>query len=317
MNGATSSLARPDDRGPTSAALTCYALWGLLPVLFIWTGRAGAGALEVVAWRTIWSAPCVAALVVITGQASQVRRIKPAVLAALLLSSLLIAVNWTTYVWAVEGGRTISASLGYYILPLLNMAAGAALFKERISGVGWLAIGLAAIGVVLQGVALGAFPWVSIVLALSFCGYGVVRKTAKVEAQVGLLVECLILFVPASLYAVWLAHRGQGVFGTSIATSGLLALCGPATAAPLALFAFAARRLPLSTLGFLQFISPTLQFFVGVEAGEALTPLRAFSFVFIWIGVLTFVYKAWRNRRESRASQVRPTSSTRAEAAPE
>ena len=204
------------------------------------------------------------------------------------LSAALLLVNWSTYVWAVASGRTLSASLGYYILPLLNMALGAVVFRERISRLGASAIGLAAVGVVLQGVALGRFPWVSIALALSFGGYGMVRKVAKVEALAGLLVECQILFMPACGYAAWLAAMGRGVFGARLDASLLLALGGPATVVPLALFTFAARRLRLSTVAFMQFITPTLQCVGGVEAGETLTPLRLMSFAFIWSGVLVF-----------------------------
>ncbi|WP_174302003.1 EamA family transporter RarD [Caulobacter sp. S45] len=296
------------DRIPVFAGLGCYLAWGLLPILFIWAGRVGAGAFEIVAWRTIWSLPCVAALVFITGQAASLRRLRPSTWAALALSSFLIAVNWSTYVWAVSAGRTISASLGYYILPLLNMAAGAVLFEERISRTGWIAVALAATGVGLQGLALGEFPWVSVVLALSFCGYGIVRKKAAVEAQVGLLVECLILFAPAVAYTVWLSHNGHGVFGVTPAATGLLMLCGPATVLPLALFAFAARRLPLSVMGFLQFISPTLQFMVGFEAGESLTPLRILSFGFIWAGVLTFAGQLWFARAGARKAVLQTAS---------
>ncbi len=308
MQCRSASIPATAPRSLQASAAIWLGAWGLLPMLFIWAGRVGAGAFEIVAWRTIWSLPCVAVLVLVTGQAASLRQLTPATWAALALSSMLIAVNWTTYVWAVSAGRTISASLGYYILPLLNMTAGAALFKERISRSGWIAVALAAIGVALQGLALGEFPWVSIVLALSFCGYGIVRKTAAVEAQVGLLVECLILIAPALAYIVWLAHDGAGVFGVTPAVTVLLILCGPATVLPLALFAFAARRLPLSVMGFLQFVSPTLQFMVGLEAGEMLTPLRALSFVFIWTGVLIFAVQLWLARAGTRKTAIQSIS---------
>ena len=158
LASANSFGPRGGDRTPIFAGLGCYLAWGLLPILFIWAGRVGAGAFEIVAWRTIWSLPCVAALVFVTGQTGNLGRVKRPTWAALALSSLLIAVNWSTYVWAVSAGRTISASLGYYILPLLNMAAGAILFQERISRTGWIAVALAAIGIGLQGLALGEFP---------------------------------------------------------------------------------------------------------------------------------------------------------------
>jgi len=290
------------ERGPLLAGLVCYTCWGLLPILFIWAERAGASAFEMVAWRTLWSVPCAIALVVFTGQAASVRQLPIKTVLALTLSAALIGVNWTTYVWAVSSGRTISASLGSSLNPLLNMAAGAILFRERISRTGQIAIGFAAVGVALQGMALGEFPWVSLVLAFSFCGYGVVRKTTAVEAQTGLLVECLVLALPAAAYALWLGETGHGVFGKSLQATAALTLGGPATVVPLALFAFAARRMPLTALGFLQFIAPTLQFLVGVESGEALTPMRALSFVFIWMGVLVFAFGAvWRARRQRQA----------------
>jgi chloramphenicol-sensitive protein RarD len=292
------------DRAALGSALVCYVLWGLLPILFIWAGRAGAGAFEIVAWRTLWSLPCAAALALGLSGRGVLRGITRPTLLLLFLSSALILVNWSTYVWAVEAGRTLSASLGYYILPLLNMAVGAVVFRERITRWGMVAMALAAVGVVLQGLALGGFPWISIVLALSFGGYGVVRKIARVEALSGLLVECLLLFLPAAAYAGWLAASGHGRFGTGWGVSGLLALGGPATVVPLTLFTFAARRLRLSTVAFLQFLTPTLQFIVGVEAGETLTPLRLAAFAFIWAGVAVFAAAPWLGRWRSEASSL-------------
>jgi RarD protein len=187
-----------------------FHLLGLLPILFIWADRLGASAMEIVAWRVIWALPWAIVLVLVAGQGGHLRRLPRHTLAALLLSAALIAVNWSIYVWAVCSGRTISASLGYYLNPLLNMAAGAVLFKERIDRPGRIAIALAAVGVALQGWALGEFPWVSLGLAFSFCGYGIVRKSAVVEAQTGLLVECAILVILAAIYAFWLHHAGTG-----------------------------------------------------------------------------------------------------------
>jgi chloramphenicol-sensitive protein RarD len=297
MSQSLAAAAPKPDRAPLTAALVCYVFWGALPILFNWTGHAGAGAFEIVAWRTIWSLPCAFGLVMLAGQGPHLMALRARHFAGLTLSAALIAINWTTYVWAVNSGHTLSASLGYYLNPLLNMAAGAVLFRERIDRAGLIAIALAGMGVVLQGLALGTFPWVSLVVALSFGGYGIIRKKIAVEAQTGLLVECLILFLPAVAYALYLAHTGAGVFGVKPTASLLLIACGPATVVPLALFAFAARRLTLTLVGFLQFITPTLQFMVGVEAGEALTPLRMLSFVFIWSGVVVFALGMWRKRQ--------------------
>ena len=295
-----SDAASPSaDRSALTAGVICYTLWGFLPLLFNAAERSGAGVFEIVAWRTIWSVPLAALLVFMADRGAGMRALfaTPKIIAALFLSAILIAVNWSTYVWAVDNGHTLAASLGYYINPLINMAVGALLFRERMDRWGLVAIALAAIGVLVQGVALGEFPWISLILAFSFAGYGVVRKQAAVSAQTGLFVECLFLVLPALVYAGWLAHAGQGVFGHKAAPTLLLIFCGPATVVPLALFAFAARRLPLTIIGFLQFIAPTLQFGCGLFAGEVLTPGRALSFVFIWAGVLVFALGAWLRMR--------------------
>lgn len=295
----------PPDRTGLAAGLACYVMWGLLPLLFQAVERTGASALEIVAWRTLFAVPFAGALVLGTRQATALRSLGARGFAALALSASLIAANWLVYVWAVTSGRTLEASLGYYINPLLNMAAGRLLFGERISRSGWAAILLAGVGVLLQAAALGAPPWVSLALALSFCGYGVVRKRTAVPAQTGLFVECLILSAPAAVFAgVMLAHHG-GVFGRRGDASWLLFLCGPATVAPLACFAVAARRLPLTLLGFLQFISPTLQFALGVYGGEALTPLQVVSFGFIWGGAAVFAATALLRARTEQIARAR------------
>ncbi len=288
----------PADRAGLAAGLTCYTAWGLLPLLLHQVGAAGAAPFEIVGWRTLWSIPFALAIVAATRRFGMLRSLagSPRDLGVLLASSALIAVNWSLYVWGVNSGQVLSASLGYYINPLLNMALGAVLFRERIGAAGLAAIALASVGVALQAVALGGFPWLSVGLALSFTGYGLVRKRAVADAQTGLLVECLVLSVPAALYVGWLAHTGAGRFGTSLPVSAWLFVTGPATVAPLFLFSVAARRLPLSTLGFLQFVGPTLQFACGLAEGEALTPLRALSFVFIWGGAAVFALGLLRGR---------------------
>ncbi len=294
------------DRAGLIAGLVCYTLWGFLPILFAAAERSGAGAYEIVAWRTLWSIPLAVLFVMAADRGASLRDLwlSPRTLLALVLSSVLIATNWTVYVWSVVHGHVLAASLGYYLNPLLNMAAGAVVFRERISRTGYAAIGLAATGVLIQGVALHGAPWIALVLGFSFCGYGVVRKMAAVSAQTGLLVECLYLAVPALAYAGWLFASGHGAFGRAPAPTLLLMLCGPATVVPLALFAFAARRLPLTLIGFMQFISPTLQFFCGLASGERLSPLGALSFAFIWAGVLVFAGGAIvrGRRRRSRSA---------------
>jgi chloramphenicol-sensitive protein RarD len=291
-------------RPALTAAVVSYSVWGVLPLFYQMMAALGAGSAEIVAWRTLWAVPFAGLLVVATGKTAAFREVlgRPRTLAALALSATLIGVNWLIYVWAVDHHRTLSASLGSYISPLMNMAAGALFFKERVHGRGWLAVALAAVGVVLQGVALGAPPWVSLALALTFCSYGIVRKQVAADAQTGLFVEYLILVIPAAACVAWLMAGGALRFGSGAAITGLLVLGGPVSVVPLATFAWAARRLPLTVMGFLQFILPTLQFAVGIATGEALTPLTIASFGFIWAGVAVFVWSAVRATRQLQPS---------------
>ncbi|MBX3477947.1 MAG: EamA family transporter RarD [Brevundimonas sp.] len=299
-------MTSPSDnpRAALLSAFGCYIMWGLMPLLFIGQHAAGFDAMEILAHRTVWAAPAAALLVLAARQGGQVAAVfrNPRLLGWLAVSTLLIGTNWGVYVWATTHHATLEASLGYYLNPLLNMVFGLWLFRERMDRFGWVAVGLAAVGVLLQALALGRPPWISLFLALSFAAYGVIRKRAPVEAQAGLLVECLLLAPLGVLWLVWLARAGQGVgFEDPVHLPWALSN-GPATVLPLALFAWAARRMPLSTLGFIQFVAPTLQFAVGVMTGEALTPLRAVSFVFIWGGAGVFALGAlMRHRIERRA----------------
>jgi chloramphenicol-sensitive protein RarD len=265
-------------------------------------GRAGASSWEILGQRALWSAPWAGALVLLAGQFRQSLAVftRPKVLGLLCVSTVLIAANWAVFIWAVGHGHNIDSSLGYYINPLLNMAIGAIVFRERLDRFAWTAIGLAAFGVALQAVAIGHLPLISLFLAASFCGYGVIRKRVDADAQTGLFVECLLIAGPGIAYVAWLHAHGAGIFGRSIGSTLLMAATGPATVAPLALFAWSARRLPFSTLGFLQYIGPTLGFITGVVTGETLTPLRIVSFLFIWLGAAIFVSGAWRAARRAR-----------------
>lgn len=210
------------------------------------------------------------------------------------------------FVWAVDHGHNLDASLGYYINPLMNMAAGALFFRERISRAGVVAIGLAAVGVVLQGVATGHLPLIAIFLASTFWIYGLIRKQIDAEAQAGLFVECLIIMGPGIAYAIWRWRSGGGVFGHTPSGTLLMMLAGPVTVAPLALFSWTARRLPLSVIGFLQFISPTMGFALGAWLGEPLTRLRLVSFAFIWAGGVVFAAGSWLGQRRFASSGSGP-----------
>jgi chloramphenicol-sensitive protein RarD len=292
-----------EGRSAVLAGAACYAIWGAVPLFFQLIGRLGPSAWEILAHRVIWGAITAVVFVVMARQGRELVSVlrAPRTLLMLTASAVLIAVNWAIFIWAVNNGHTLETSLGYYITPLINMAAGAVLFRERIDGFGKVAVGLAVTGVALQTVALGHLPIISLALAVSFGAYGIIRKRVRAEAQTGLLVECLVLLVPTLAYVLWLERAGSGHFASSPETAAWLVLAGPVTALPLVLFAWAARRMPLSSMGFLQFLAPTLSFLIGASEGEALTPLRAASFVFIWAGAGVFAGGAWlAARRASR-----------------
>jgi chloramphenicol-sensitive protein RarD len=286
------------------AAVGCYVMWGFMPLLFMAMAGAGFTAAEILSHRALWSVLFAAGLVLLAGQSAQVRTVlaQPRNLAWLALSTTLIAINWGLYVWATTHHATLEASLGYYINPLLNMIVGLWLFRERIDRWGWVAIGLAAVGVAIQAVALGRPPWISLALAFSFGAYGVIRKRVAVEAQPGLLIECLMLLPFGLAYVLWLQMAGQGHGFASPSGFAWGLFSGLATVLPLALFAWSARRLPLSTIGFVQFLAPTLQFAIGVATGEAFTLLRGLSFGFIWLGAAVFALAAWYRVRAAQAA---------------
>jgi len=294
----TSPAASGESRLALGAGLLCYFIWGFVPLFFQAIGHMGVSPWEILAHRIVWSVPAAALFVLLAKQGAQVAAVirQPKVLAWLGLSSLLIAINWVVFIWAVNSGRLLETSLGYYINPLVIMAAGALLFRERIDRTGLVAIGFALAGVAVQALALGQLPWVSLVLAFSFGGYGIVRKQVAADAQTGFLVETLLVGLVAASYIAWLQGQGGSHFGDPT-TAVWLILSGPVTAIPLVLFSWSARRIPLSLMGFLQFIAPTISFFIGVAQGEPFTAVRALSFALIWTGVAVFLFGAWRRTR--------------------
>jgi chloramphenicol-sensitive protein RarD len=295
---ATAGGAAAEERTAILAGLGCYLAWGFFPLLFKAAAAAGAGAWEMVAWRAVWACVGAGVLALASGRIGELRRVltTPRTLGLLVLSGLTIGCNWSLFVLAVNAGHTLDASLGYYLNPLLSVAAGLVLFRERIGAAGWAAIGLATIGVGVVTVAYGHLPLAALGMATSFCIYGIVRKHVAVDALVGFLIECLVLLGPALGYGLWLQAQGSGHMGQPLA--GLLMfLAGPASVAPLVTFSWAARRMPLSTMGFLQFLSPTVQFCIGLAAGEPLKPLGLAAFAFIWAGVAVYAVTAWRKSR--------------------
>jgi chloramphenicol-sensitive protein RarD len=278
------------------AAAAAYTLWGLLPLYLKLVGFAAPE--EVLAHRVLWSLPAALLGVALMGGVADVRALvaNPRLLRPLFLAALLLGLNWWVYVWAVAAGRILEASLAYFLTPLVNVAFGVAFFGERLGRVQIVALTLAAAGVIVQGVALAALPVVALVLCATWSCYGLVRKRASVGAAAGLLAETAILGPLAALGLVLLAQKQGGLaFDQGGASAALLALAGPATALPLLLFVFGARRLKFSTLGLLQYIAPTIQFIIGLGYGEPFTGARAASFVLIWAGLAIFSYDAMRS----------------------
>jgi len=284
-------------------ASAAYLLWGVFPIYF--KALQGVAPLEILAHRIVWSLVVCAALLLalrrwqwLTGLWRQ-----PRVLAWFVASSVMVAMNWFVYIWAVNAGRVVDASLGYFINPLVNVLIGAAFLHERLRGAQWIAVGVAAAGVLWLTWQAAAVPWIGLVLALSFGLYGLLRKTAALGALEGLTLETMLLAPIAAAYLVWLVQAGHSEFVQADATTRLLlAAAGPITAAPLLLFAAGARRIAFSTLGLLQYLGPSLQLLIGVWLYNEPFAERAFGYVLIWIALAVFSVEGLAHGWRSRAS---------------
>lgn len=277
-----------------------YALWGLLPLYF--KLFEDVTSVEVVSHRVIWS---VAFLAVILGftrllPAFGAALRQPRILGALTLSAIFIAVNWLVYIWAIDNAHVLAGSLGYFLNPLVNILLGTLFLHERLRRTQMVAVGIAAIGVAILIAGELQTLWISLTLAISFALYGLVRKLTPVAAPVGLAVETLVL-LPLALAAVaWFAAQGTLGFGRNTIQTIELIGTGAITSVPLLLFAGAARRLPLVTLGLIQYVAPSIQFLVGYFLlGEPLTPARILSFGFIWAALALFVADSLRAARRA------------------
>ncbi len=281
------------------SALVAYLVWGFLPVYFIIVKTVPA--LELLAHRVIWAVPFGALIIYARKQWPEVRWAftHPVTMAYMVATSLLIAGNWLVYIWAVQQEQIFQASLGYYINPLLFAVAGVFLLGEHLRRQQVLAVWLAAIGVIVLTVSGGKLPAIALFLGSSFTVYGIIRKKAAIRAMPGLFVETILLLPAAAVYLLFLMFNDQAVFGAGgIATTSILLLAGPLTVIPLLFFALAAKRLPLATLGMMQFLAPTLQFLVGVYYGEQLTTAHIVCFACIWGAVLLFSVDALQTNRK-------------------
>jgi chloramphenicol-sensitive protein RarD len=284
------------------AALAAYTLWGFLPLLF--RQLEAAGSVLIVAERTMWSLVLLAGILALSGGFGEVRTLLADRKRALgtLLSAILLAGNWLLYVWAVETGQVLEASFGYFINPLVNVLMGMILLGERQNRLQTISILIAAVAIGIQAVGLGNVPFVALGLALSFGFYGYFRKTAQLGPASGLFAETAMLTPVALGFVIYtIVSSGPGVHADPYLMT-LLVLTGPATAIPLLLFAFAVRRLRLTTIGMFQYIAPSLQFVVAIVLfGEHLNGLRLLSFALIWISLIVFSYDSFRRRGRAAA----------------
>ncbi|MEI6601067.1 MAG: EamA family transporter RarD [Comamonadaceae bacterium] len=282
-------------------AALAYTAWGLLPIFFKQLSHVSA--FEVVAHRMVWALLFLLCVLLLLKRWSWLRDLtrQPKVLLSFGVSALLLSVNWSVYVWAVQNAHVIDASLGYFILPLVNVAFGYIFLKERPRRVQWLALALAATGVLWLTLQAGRLPWIALLLAATFGIYGLLRKLAPLGALEGLTLETLLLSPFALGMLAWWAWHGQGALVQADAqTMAWLLLAGPLTAIPLLLFAAGARRIPMATLGILQYISPSLQLLVGVWLyDEVLAPVRAIGFCLIWVALVVYSVDSWWSGRRS------------------
>jgi chloramphenicol-sensitive protein RarD len=277
--------------------LGAYGLWGVLPLYF--KALVHVPSTEIVAHRILWSLVFLGVLATLFRRWGTIRTAlaTPRVMMTLTASALLIAVNWLIYIWAVISGHVLEGSLGYYLNPLINVLLGVVLLKERLSLAQKLAVGLAAAGVAVLAVGAGSGIWISLSLAVSFGIYGFLRKVAPVDSLEGLSIETAILAPIALGWVLWLQNSGQGGWGSwGWGTDVLLIVAGAVTAVPLLLFAAAAKRLPYSTLGFLQYIAPSIQFLLAVLLfGERLTLAHIICFAAIWGALIIFAADGLRS----------------------
>ena len=284
--------------GILSAALA-FLCWGLFPLYF--HAIKEVPPIEIMVHRVLWSLLLLAAILSARRQWGWLGQLRsqPRVMGGFVLSSLLLSGNWLLYIWAVNNGHVIDASLGYFINPLVNVMLGYLVLKERLRPAQWGAIALAALGVAWLTWQAGTIPWIALLLAASFGAYGLMRKTAVLGALEGLSFETMILFPFALGYLVWLSANGQNSFANTLSdsTRWLLVAAGPITAIPLLLFASGARQIPLSVLGLLQYIGPTLQMTLGIFFfHEVFTQERLVGFVLIWTALALYAAEGWYRR---------------------
>ncbi|WP_432816291.1 EamA family transporter RarD [Streptomyces vilmorinianum] len=278
-------------------------MWGLVPLF--WPLLKPAGAVEILAHRMVWSLAVVGIALLALRRWGWIRDLmrSPRKLGLIAVAAAVITVNWGLYIWAVNSGQVVEASLGYFINPLVTIAMGVLLLKERLRPAQWAAVGVGFAAVLVLAIGYGRPPWISLILAFSFAVYGLVKKKVNIGGLESLAAETAVQFLPALAYLLWLGAQGSATFGAEGAGhAALLAATGVVTAAPLVCFGAAAIRVPLSTLGLLQYLAPTFQFLLGVAYfHEAMPPERWAGFSLVWLALTILTWDALRTARRSRA----------------
>lgn len=284
-------------------AAAAFVIWGLMPLYF--QRLVTVAPMEVVVHRAVWALVFVLILLAWRGQWDGLRAAmrRPRVIALAAASTAILSLNWLLYVIAVQNGRVVEASLGYFINPLVNVLVGVAVLGERLRRTQWVAVGLAGAGVLWLSWSAGEPPWIALVLAVSFSIYGLLRKTSTLGPLEGLALETMLVAPVALPLLVWWSLTGSTFDGAGAMLLPWLVVLGPLTALPLMLFAAAARRLQLATVGLMQYISPTLQLLAGVLLlGEVFDAQRAVGFALIWSALAVYSGHAWRVHRQARAA---------------
>lgn len=290
------------------AALTAYLIWGFLPIYFKQVSNVPA--MEMLAHRIFWAVPFGGLIILIRGQLPEVKRVlmHKRTFFLLFLSASVVTINWYLYIFTIQRNDVFQASLGYYINPLMYVMVGVLFLGEKLQRLQVFAVAIAAVGVMVLTVSGGRFPSIAIALALAFTIYGVIRKQVNVGAMPGLFVETLLIFPFAAFYLGWLWKTNTAAFVSgNLSMLFEISLSGPLTVVPLLLFAIAARRLQLTTIGIMQFLAPSINFGVALYYGEILTRPHIICFSCIWIAMSLFVWDAWRQSRKIKGLRIAAT----------
>ncbi|GAO09376.1 hypothetical protein TPA0598_05_00970 [Streptomyces lydicamycinicus] len=308
---------RSDQRTGLAYGIAAYTMWGLLPLY--WRLLDDAAPSEILAHRMVWSLPVAVVLLAVLRRWSWIGPLlrQPRRLGLILVSTLVISANWFLYIWAVNSGHVLEASLGYFINPLVSIAFGVLVLRERLRPLQWAAVGIGALAVLVMTVAYGRMPWIALALAFSFATYGLVKKGIKLDGIEGFSAETALQLLPALGFLVFLGLRGEASFTTGVGQALLLSACGVATAVPLICFGASAVRLPLTMIGMLQYLAPTFQFLLGLTVfHETMPPERWAGFALVWLALAVLTWDALRTAGRARAALAEAAAQAAAAAPP-